>query len=102
MNGQVREACFEINTVLLQSKLSTPQVRVTDSQKHRRYRFPSFAVDRHHRTNSSLYLFLADVPDAPGRPLVTGFTSRSIDLSWAKPRKQSKEAPITGYSIVTG
>ena len=34
--------------------------------------------------------------------LVTGFTSRSIDLSWAKPRKQSKEAPITGYSIVTG
>ena len=49
-----------------------------------------------------LYLALADVPDAPGRPLVTGFTSRSIDLSWAKPRKQSKEAPITGYSIVTG
>ena len=49
-----------------------------------------------------LYLAFADVPDAPGRPLVTGFTSRSIDLSWAKPRKQSKEAPITGYSIVTG
>ena len=59
-------------------------------------------TDGHRRSNSSLYLAVADVPDAPGRPLVTGFTSRSIDLSWAKPRKQSEEAPITGYSIVTG
>ncbi len=30
-------------------------------------------------------LFFADVPDPPGKPLVMGFTSRSVNLSWTPP-----------------
>ena len=44
---------------------------------------------------------LADVPNPPGRPMVTGFTSRSITLSWSKPR-HSDAAPVLGYVITTG
>ena len=32
--------------------------------------------------------------------MVTGFTSRSVTLTWTKPRKV--DAPITGYVITTG
>lgn len=47
------------------------------------------------------YSYIPDVPNPPGRPMVTGFTSRSITLSWSKPRR-SDGAPILGYVITTG
>jgi len=46
-------------------------------------------------------LTVLDVPDPPGQPMVLGFTSRSVKLSWTKPRRAFDE-PITGYIITTG
>lgn len=60
-----------------------------------------FLVSRFFLDNINNF-FIPDVPDPPGRPLVTGFTSRSVDLTWAKPRVDKKEAPIMGYIITTG
>jgi len=40
----------------------------------------------------------ADVPDAPGRPLVMGFTSRSVNLSWTPPLN-AHNAPVSNYLI---
>ena len=38
--------------------------------------------------------------EPPSRPLVTGFTSRSVTLSWAKPRPSSNSpGEIHGYAI---
>ena len=48
-----------------------------------------------------LISFFLDVPNPPGRPMVTGFTSRSMTLSWSKPR-QTDAAPVLGYVITTG
>ena len=48
-----------------------------------------------------LLCFFLDVPNPPGRPMVTGFTSRSMTLSWSKPR-QTDAAPVLGYVITTG
>ena len=42
-----------------------------------------------------------DVPNSPGRPMVIGFTSRSMTLSWRQPR-QNDAAPILGYVLTTG
>ena len=41
-----------------------------------------------------------DVPDPPGRPLIMGFTSRSVNLSWA-PSLSSHGSPISHYIIHT-
>ncbi len=40
----------------------------------------------------------ADAPDAPGRPLVNSFTSRSVDLTWTPPIDVHHEA-VTHYLI---
>ena len=45
--------------------------------------------------------FVSDVPDPPGRPMVTRFTSRSVTLSWTQ-SKRNLDAPITGYIVTTG
>ena len=48
-----------------------------------------------------LFLLLTDVPDPPGRPMVTRFTSRSVTLSWTQ-SKRNLDSPITGYILTTG
>ncbi|KAF7269541.1 hypothetical protein GWI33_017433 [Rhynchophorus ferrugineus] len=40
-----------------------------------------------------------DVPDPPGRPLITFFTSRAANLSWAPP-KGTNLSQITHYTVV--
>ncbi|XP_044256979.1 tyrosine-protein phosphatase 99A isoform X2 [Tribolium madens] len=45
-------------------------------------------------------LIVQDVPDAPGRPLIVSFTSRSVNLSWA-PSQDTHHSPITHYIIHT-
>lgn len=47
---------------------------------------------------SNRVVLLSDVPDPPGRPLIMGFTSRSVNLSWA-PSKDTHHSPITHYII---
>ena len=49
----------------------------------------------------SCILFFPDEPEPPGRPFITGFTSRTISLSWTKP-KDKKDSPVLGYAITTG
>lgn len=44
------------------------------------------------------FLFIVDVPDAPGKPLVMGFTSRSVNLSWTPPLNVHN-SPIVNYII---
>ena len=39
-----------------------------------------------------------EVPEAPGRPLTVGLTSRSVDLSWAPPFN-SDSVPVNRYII---
>lgn len=41
-----------------------------------------------------------DVPTAPERPLITSFTSRSMNLSWAH-SQESRNAPVTHFLIET-
>ena len=42
---------------------------------------------------------LSDVPDAPpSRPLVVRVDSRSVDLSWAPPRR-THHHPVANYKI---
>ncbi|XP_037087916.1 tyrosine-protein phosphatase 99A-like [Pollicipes pollicipes] len=43
-------------------------------------------------------LVVQDVPSAPGRPLITNFTSRSVFLSWTPGSKQNN-SPIRHYII---
>ncbi|XP_063928096.1 tyrosine-protein phosphatase 99A isoform X2 [Zophobas morio] len=45
-------------------------------------------------------LIVQDVPDAPGRPLIVSFTSRSVNLSWA-PSQDTHHSPVTHYIIHT-
>ena len=49
----------------------------------------------------TLFFIFSDVPDPPGQPMVLGFTSRTVRLSWTKPRR-GDDTPITGYIITTG
>ena len=52
-----------------------------------------------HSSIQSISLFLSDVPDAPpSRPLVVRVDSRSVDLSWAPPRR-THHHPVTNYKI---
>ncbi|XP_063603042.1 tyrosine-protein phosphatase 99A-like isoform X3 [Penaeus indicus] len=39
-----------------------------------------------------------DVPDPPGRPLILGFTARSVNLSWT-PSQDTHNSPISHYII---
>ena len=49
-----------------------------------------------HKFTISLF---PDVPDAPpSRPLVVRMDSRSVDLSWAPPRR-THHHPVTSYKI---
>ena len=50
--------------------------------------------------NYPLFSDLTDVPDPPGRPLIMGFTSRSVNLSWA-PSLSSHGSPVSHYIIYT-
>ncbi|XP_057323850.1 tyrosine-protein phosphatase 99A-like isoform X1 [Microplitis mediator] len=43
-------------------------------------------------------LTVQDVPDPPGRPIATNFTSRSVTISWA-PSENSHNNPISHYII---
>jgi Immunoglobulin domain len=45
-------------------------------------------------------LLVQDVPEAPGRPMITGFTSRSVNLSWAQVQ-EPKNAPVTNFILET-
>lgn len=45
-------------------------------------------------------LLVQDTPDAPGRPMITGFTSRSVNLSWAQ-AQDPKNAPVTDFTLET-
>jgi len=40
-----------------------------------------------------------DIPDPPGRPLITGFTSRSANLSWTAPLFDNLHHPILHYLV---
>ena len=45
-------------------------------------------------------LFTTAPTEPPSRPLVTGFTSRTISLSWSKPRPgKNNPGEIIGYMI---
>lgn len=45
-------------------------------------------------------LYFIDVPDAPERPLITSFTSRSMNLSWAH-SQEPRNAPVTHFLVET-
>lgn len=45
-------------------------------------------------------LLVQDVPEAPSRPMITGFTSRSVNLSWAQVQ-DPKNAPVTDFVLET-
>ena len=46
----------------------------------------------------TVFIFAADVPSTPGKPLIMSFTSRTVNLSWAPPL-DSHNAPIMEYVI---
>ncbi|XP_076362408.1 putative receptor-type tyrosine-protein phosphatase mosPTP-1 isoform X1 [Tachypleus tridentatus] len=48
--------------------------------------------------NGILRLFVQDIPDRTGMPLIMGFTSRSVNLSWA-PSVDNHFSPIIHYII---
>ncbi|KAL1492709.1 hypothetical protein ABEB36_010925, partial [Hypothenemus hampei] len=43
--------------------------------------------------------YVIDIPDAPGRPLIIHFTSRTVNLSWASP-KYTNRTLITHYTVI--
>jgi hypothetical protein len=45
-------------------------------------------------------LLVQDIPESPGRPMITGFSSRSVNLSWAQ-IQEPKNAPVTDFIIET-
>ncbi|RWS27801.1 tyrosine-protein phosphatase 99A-like protein, partial [Leptotrombidium deliense] len=45
-----------------------------------------------------LKLFVQNVPDPPGQPYLTGFTSRSVNLTWT-PRLDNHHSPVLHYVI---
>lgn len=45
-------------------------------------------------------LLIQDIPEAPGRPMITGFTSRSVNLSWAQV-EDPKNVPVTDFILET-
>ncbi|CAG2121021.1 unnamed protein product, partial [Medioppia subpectinata] len=45
-------------------------------------------------------MIISDVPDPPGKPLLMGFTSRSVNLSWA-PSFDTHHSPVVNYIIHT-
>ncbi len=47
---------------------------------------------------SLCFLLFLDVPDPPGKPLVMGFTSRSVNLSWTPPLN-AHNSPVSHYLI---
>jgi hypothetical protein len=49
---------------------------------------PSEAID----------LLVQDIPEPPSRPMITGFTSRSVNLSWAQVQ-DPKNAPVTDFIL---
>lgn len=43
-------------------------------------------------------LLVQDTPEPPSRPMITGFTSRSVNLSWAQVQ-DPKNAPVTDFTV---
>ncbi|XP_067128847.1 tyrosine-protein phosphatase 99A-like isoform X4 [Centruroides vittatus] len=68
------------------------RVRTEDSGEY------SCAVNGKRRKDGVVKLFVQDVPDPPGMPLMMGFTSRSANLSWA-PSGNNHYSPIKYYVI---
>ncbi|CAG0901062.1 unnamed protein product [Darwinula stevensoni] len=55
-------------------------------------------VNNRPRPQAIMRLLVQDVPAPPGQPLITGFNSRAVDLSWAPP-VSSHNSPIRNYVI---
>ncbi|XP_046407157.1 tyrosine-protein phosphatase 99A [Ischnura elegans] len=55
-------------------------------------------VNNRPKPESVLRLVVQDVPDPPGRPLIMGFTSRMVHLSWA-PSLDVHNSPVSHYII---
>ncbi|KAG8195656.1 hypothetical protein JTE90_004989 [Oedothorax gibbosus] len=55
-------------------------------------------VNQKRSRNSLARLLVQDIPDPAGMPLIMGFTSRSVNLSWA-PSVDSHNSPILHYII---
>jgi receptor-type tyrosine-protein phosphatase gamma len=45
-------------------------------------------------------LVVHDVPESPSRPMITSFTSRSVNLSWAQ-NQHPKNEPVTDFVLET-
>ncbi|XP_055315021.1 tyrosine-protein phosphatase 99A isoform X1 [Sitodiplosis mosellana] len=57
-------------------------------------------VNDRHSPEAIIDLLVQDVPDSPERPLITSFTSRSMNLSWAH-SQEPRNAPVTHFLIET-
>ncbi|XP_023221800.1 tyrosine-protein phosphatase 99A-like isoform X2 [Centruroides sculpturatus] len=55
-------------------------------------------VDGRRNNDGTVRLFVQDVPDPPGMPLIMSFTSRSVNLSWA-PSIDTHYSPIVHYVV---
>ncbi|XP_063218642.1 protein sidekick-2-like [Bacillus rossius redtenbacheri] len=58
----------------------------------------SCLVNNRPQPEALVRLVVQDVPDPPGRPLIMGFTSRAVNLSWAPPQ-DTHNSPIMHYII---
>ncbi|XP_023703350.2 tyrosine-protein phosphatase 99A isoform X4 [Cryptotermes secundus] len=58
----------------------------------------SCLVNNRPKPEAVVRLVVQDVPDPPGRPLIMGFTSRYVNLSWA-PSQDPHNSPISHYVI---
>ncbi|XP_059092018.1 tyrosine-protein phosphatase 99A-like [Tigriopus californicus] len=61
----------------------------------------SCLINNRPNPDAVIRLNVLDVPQPPGRPMTTGFDSRSVSLTWAKPRK-NPDSPVLGYIVTTG
>ncbi|XP_055699332.1 tyrosine-protein phosphatase 99A isoform X3 [Phlebotomus papatasi] len=57
-------------------------------------------VNERHTPESIVDLIVQDVPKRPGRPLITSFTSRAVNLSWPY-AQDPRNAPVSHFIIET-
>jgi hypothetical protein len=50
--------------------------------------------------SDTIELVVLDVPEEPSRPLITSFTSRSVNLSWTQ-NQHPKNEPVTDFVLET-
>ncbi|XP_015791825.1 tyrosine-protein phosphatase 99A isoform X1 [Tetranychus urticae] len=58
----------------------------------------SCIVNEKKTADGNVRLYIQDVPDMPGQPIVMGFTSRSINVSWP-PSLNNHNSPILYYIV---